>query len=181
MRTIELPQEVSLDQLSWRVCHATQDYEVSEYGHVRRRTPGRKTWPGKILSFCWHAAGYPRYKLTINGQHEHFECHRLVAFAFLGAPKIQGDEVAHIDGNPRNNHYSNLSWKSHRENEADKVAHGTSSRGSRNGMAKLTESAVLAMREQRSSGKTLSEIARSFGVAFQTVSKVTNGDRWRHV
>ena len=68
MREIPLPSGVSIDSLAWRLCHATCDYEVSEYGHVRRRTPGRKTYPGKILSFCWHRAGYPRFKLTIDGK-----------------------------------------------------------------------------------------------------------------
>lgn len=82
MREISLPAGVSIDGLVWRLCHATSDYEVSEYGHVRRRTTGRKTYPGKILSFCWHRAGYPRFKLTINGKHEYFEAHWLVAFAF---------------------------------------------------------------------------------------------------
>lgn len=41
--------------------------------------------------------------------------HRLVAQAFV--PLVPGcDDVDHIDGNPRNNHVSNLRWLSHREN-----------------------------------------------------------------
>ena len=180
MREIPMPSGVSVDGLAWRVCHATSDYEVSEYGHVRRRTPGRKTYPGKILSFCWHRAGYPRFKLTINGKHEYFEAHRLVAFAFLGEPRWPGAEVAHGDGNPANNHHTNLSWKTHQENEQDKQAHGTAPVGERNGAAKLTEGCVRDIRSRRSDGLTLAAIGDEFGIAFQTVSKIVNGKSWRH-
>lgn len=45
--------------------------------------------------------------------------HRLVATAFLGAiPK--GMEVNHIDGNHKNNHYSNLEIVTHKENDIHK-------------------------------------------------------------
>ncbi|MCF7545605.1 HNH endonuclease [Pseudomonas petrae] len=176
-----MPAGVDIQSLQWRLCHATTDYEVSEYGHVRRRTPGRKTFPGKILSFCWHRAGYPRFKLVINGEQVAFESHRLVAFAFLDAPDASRNEVAHLDGDPKNNYYKNLAWKTHRENEQDKKLHGTSSLGERNGAAVLTEDSIRAIRERRKSGASLTAIASEFGVVFQTISKIVNGHRWGHV
>ncbi|WP_143498380.1 HNH endonuclease [Pseudomonas sp. Irchel s3b5] len=181
MRILPVPAGVNLDALEWRRCHASNDYEVSEYGHVRRRTPGRRTYQGKILSFCWHKAGYPRFKLTINGEHQHFEAHRLVAMAFLGAPAGPGMEVAHGDGRPSNNHHSNLSWKTRIENEDDKIAHGTRPTGSRNGGAKLNDGAVLLIRARRAAGVTLSAIGEEFGIAFQTVSKIVNRKSWSHI
>ncbi|PKH12590.1 hypothetical protein BI292_06160 [Pseudomonas sp. 43NM1] len=176
-----MPAGVNLDALQWRRCHASDDYDVSEFGHVRRRTPGRRTYPGKILSFCWHKAGYPRYKLTINNEHQNFEAHRLVAIAFLGAPVGSRTEVAHGDGKPTNNHYSNLSWKTRLENEDDKLAHGTRTVGSRNGAAKLDDATVISIRARRAAGATLSQIGDEFCIAFQTVSKIVNRKSWSHI
>ncbi|HGP0289675.1 TPA: HNH endonuclease [Pseudomonas aeruginosa] len=181
MRHIPLPEGITLDGIKWRMCHATNDYEVSEYGHVRRVTPGKKTWPGKVLSFCWHRQGYPRFKLTINGKHQYFEAHRLVALAFIGSPIGDRTEVAHRDGNPSNNHFSNLAWKTHQENEDDKRLHGTLPKGAKNGSAKLTEDAVREIRNRRAEGVSLAVIGHEFGVAFQTVSKIVNGHSWSHV
>ena len=181
MRFIPVPKGIDLSAIEWRICHATTDYEVSEYGHVRRRTPGKKTYPGKILSFCWHRAGYPRFKLTIQGRHEYFEAHRLVAMAFLGGPVGDRTEVAHGDGDPANNHHSNLSWKTHAENEDDKLAHGTSPSGARNGGSKLVDEDVLNIRALRAAGATLESIGKQFGVAFQTISKIVNRKSWSHI
>lgn len=181
MREIPVPAGVSLDAIEWRPCHASGDYEVSEYGHVRRRTPGRRTFPGKILSFCWHHAGYPRFKLTINGKHAYFEAHRLVAMAFLEPPSIGRNEVAHVDGDPANTHYTNLCWKTHAENESDKIGHGTVPAGVKNGGAKLNDDLVLDIRARRTAGASLTAIGREFGVAFQTISKIVNRKSWSHI
>lgn len=181
MREIPVPVGVSLDAIEWRLCHASGDYEVSEYGHVRRRTPGRRTFPGKILSFCWHHAGYPRFKLTINGKHAHFEAHRLVAMAFLESPSIGRSEVAHCDGDPANTHYTNLCWKTHAANESDKIGHGTVPVGAKNGGAKLNDDLVLEIRARRTAGASLTAIGREFGVAFQTISKIVNRKSWSHI
>ncbi|MBC3254411.1 HNH endonuclease [Pseudomonas paralactis] len=181
MREIPVPAGISLDAIEWRLCHASGDYEVSEYGHVRRRTPGRRTFPGKLLSFCWHHAGYPRFKITINGKNKAFEAHRLVAMAFLGPPSGDRNEVAHGDGDPRNTHYSNLSWKTRAENESDKIAHGTIPAGTKNGGAKLNDDLVLKIRARRMTGASLTTIGREFGVAFQTISKIVNRKSWSHI
>jgi len=181
MRTIPTPEGVDLSALEWRVCHATEDYEVSEYGDVRRLTPGRKTFPGKIPSFCWHRAGYPRFKLTINGKHEHFEAHRLEAFSFLSPPEAGQTDVAHRDGNPTNNHHTNRSWKTHLENERDKIEHGTLPSGARNGASKLDDESVVQIRAMRVAGSSHSEIGQRFGVAFQTISKIVNRQSWSHI
>ncbi|MGV8917819.1 MAG: NUMOD4 domain-containing protein [Pseudomonas sp.] len=181
MRVIPIPADVDFDAIKWRVCHATSDYEISEYGHVRRLTFGRRTFPGKILSYCWHRAGYPVFKLTIQGKHKNFEAHKLVAYAFLGHPTPEANEVAHGVGDPTNNHLSNLSWKSHLENELDKIAHGTLPVGERNGGAKLTADAVMKIRAMRLTGLSLTTLAREFGVAFQTISKIVNRQSWSHI
>ena len=60
--------------------------------------------------------GYKRISLSINGKHERWSIHRLVALLFIPNPE-QKLEVNHIDGNKENNDVSNLEWCSRSENE----------------------------------------------------------------
>lgn len=50
--------------------------------------------------------------------------HRLIARAFLGECP-PGEEVCHIDGDPRNNSVENLRYGTRNENVKDSVRHGT--------------------------------------------------------
>lgn len=153
-------------------------YEVSEFGDVRRILPAHGATVGAVIKPKPHKFGYPRYKLRMNGREVGIEAHRLVALAFLGQPPFPKAEVAHGDGDPLNNHYSNLRWSTHKDNEKDKVAHGTAPIGAKNGMAKLTSNKVAEIRAKRVEGQTLAAIASQYGVTFQAISKIVRGDRW---
>jgi hypothetical protein len=50
--------------------------------------------------------------------------HHLVLELFVG-PRPPGMECRHLDGNPQNNHRSNLAWGTSKENVADQYLHGT--------------------------------------------------------
>ena len=65
--------------------------------------------------------------------------HRLVAVTFHGAAPSVKHTTAHADGNKLNNHFTNIRWATRSENERDKVAHGTSNHGDRNGMSKASQ------------------------------------------
>lgn len=74
--------------------------------------------------------------------------------------------------NPRH-----IRWATASENERDKIASGTSNRGARHGMSKLTEADVLAIRSLQ--GKlTQAEIAERFGVSKWTVGDIIRRERW---
>lgn len=45
-------------------------------------------------------------------------------------------------------------------------------------MSILTWESVRLMRAGRAEGRSLSDLAEEFGVAFQTVSKIVRGERW---
>jgi hypothetical protein len=72
--------------------------------------------------------------------------------------------------NPRH-----LRWATPTENHADKVEHGTTNRGERQGRHKLTETDVL---EIRASHEPQSVLAARYGVDPSTISNVQTGRTW---
>ena len=84
-------------------------YLISSWGRV-------KSAHGILRTYENHK-GYLKVGLTKNGICEKHRVHRLVAKAFI--PNPEGlPEVNHIDGNKRNNSFSNLEWVSGEQNRA---------------------------------------------------------------
>jgi hypothetical protein len=72
---------------------------------------------------------------------------------------------------------AHLSWKTVAGNQADRVGHGTHSRGERQYSAKLTERNVREIRRLRGR-ETQSSLAARFGVTYQTVSDIQLRKKW---
>ena len=98
-------------------------YEVSNTGLVRThknkttysKLHGERKWKQRILKNKTPNGREARVTLWKDGKPKYFLVHRIVAEAFL--PKIKGKEsINHLDGNPKNNHVSNLEWCNHKEN-----------------------------------------------------------------
>lgn len=68
--------------------------------------------------------GHQGVEIRINGKRKHKYLSVLVAEAFIPNPHNY-PEVRHMDGNPYNNHVSNLSWGTHADNMQDSKNHGT--------------------------------------------------------
>jgi hypothetical protein len=100
-----------------------------------------------------------------------------VCTAFHGPPPIPEYQAAHLDGKPANCAASNLAWKTHKENMADMLRHGTVPRGERNGYSKLTEADVRLMRAEWR-GRSLAATAAEFGVSRPAVCMILSGKRW---
>lgn len=127
------------------------------------------------------SSGYPCFNLYLNGKVSKLYAHRLALFAFIGPPPTALHECAHNDGNRTNCILGNLRWATRAENHADKIAHGTTNRGERQGIAILTESKVIEMRARRAAGEKIWRLAADYGVAGQTASQVCLRRRWQHV
>jgi hypothetical protein len=93
-------------------------YAISDEGQVWSYYSKRWLKQWDIVS---HRKGYTReqvYKqvnFKLNGKLKKYSVHRLVALAFIPNPDNK-PEVNHIDGNPSNNHISNLEWVTASEN-----------------------------------------------------------------
>ena len=117
--------------------------------------------------------------------------HRLVAEAWIGICP-PGMEINHKDGDGTNNRVDNLEYVTHAENvrHARNVLAGsrwttcrrTAYRGERRSNARLTEKAVVSIRELYATEQyTHRVLATMFNVAPITISGITRGDSWTHV
>lgn len=91
-------------------------YEVSSDGQIRSLRAGRP-----MRTFITEK-GYRRVYLYRGKRIQRVRVHTAVLGAFVG-PRPAGMVTRHLDGNPANNHLSNLAWGTHAENEADKKRH----------------------------------------------------------
>lgn len=161
----------------WRTVDAHPNYSVSNLGRVRRE-PGHGCINGRMLKPDVDEAGYNAYRLSRGGVKTKQFAHRLVAFAFIGPCPGPGYQVAHYDDNGSNNCVGNLRWATSRENNADKIRHGTHQAGEKHGMAKLTDDLVKQIRVDSRSGAA---IARELGMEKGTINRVLRGVLWKHV
>lgn len=102
--------------------------------------------------------------------------HRLVARTFIPNPENKPD-VAHWDNNGLNNRVGNLRWATEAENAADRIRHGTTLRGERHPNAKLTDVDVWEIRQHKSAGAAVDEIAYQYGVSRWTIYDACNPKR----
>lgn len=100
-------------------------YEVSDTGLVKRVKGGPGKVIGRILKPKIDRDGYESYGLMDNGKRSDVRGHRLVCEAFHGPAPEDKPLALHNDGNPRNNHASNLRWGDLSDNQADAIKHGT--------------------------------------------------------
>lgn len=162
----------------WVPSPHSSEHEVSSFGNVRRIVKSKRNHPPGIMRLRPTPSGYLRVGGFKDGKKADFYVHRLVCEAFHGPAPTPLHEVAHADGNKQNNRASNLSWATHRENEAMKEAHGTRLFGSLIGNSKLSEGEVLAIRAMAGT-RPQWVIAQLFGVSQMTVSHISRNKTWK--
>lgn len=113
----------------WRTISDYPDYEVSNFGAVRRVHDGR------IVKQCLDSKGYPSANFRKNGHYTLKVIHRFVAMAFLPNPDNKPC-VDHVDADRTNNSVilnedgsvnyekSNLRWVTHKENTHNPITLG---------------------------------------------------------
>lgn len=106
--------------------------------------------------------------------------HRIVCESVHGSPVGDRKYAAHSCGNGHLGcvNPKHLRWATHAENMLDRNIHGTSNRGQRSWMSRLTNKDIIEIRKMAKSGFSQSYIAKNFGVARSTISSVLNGYSW---
>lgn len=156
-------------------------YEVSSLGRVRsltRALPSGRRWNGRVRSLHSTWSGHLNVRLTQGGRW--LLVHRLVLEAFSG-PCPTGMEACHNNGNPADNRIENLRWDTRKANNADKIRHGRSLRGSENNLAKLCAGDIDRVRDLSRFGITGRNIAAHFSVTPANISSILKGKTWAHI
>ena len=92
-----------------------------------------------------------------------------------------GLSVLHHCDNPLCVRADHLFLGTHRDNMADMVAKGRSTKGERNAKTSLTENDVRAIRRATAEGEPERSIARRFGIGYSTAYRVGHRQSWGHV
>lgn len=177
----KLPQE------RWKAIPDFPGYEVSDQGRVQSfvknrggRLPGRVilSVPRRILVPHIAKDGYARVKLYDRT----IAVHKLVLNVFAGIRPV-GKEARHKDGKKENNKLKNLKWDTPKNNNADKVKHGTHNRGECHLLARLSEKDILRMYKLFEKGNnTDSKIGKLFGIDdYRYVWSVRTGKSWKYL
>lgn len=106
-----------MDDEEWKPCPGYEHiYSVSNHGRLRRDTPVAGSRVGRILKGMTDGHGYRTYTLRKDGVFRSEKAHRLVCWAFNGAPVAPRVYVNHRDFDRQNNTPGNLEWVTHAEN-----------------------------------------------------------------
>ena len=153
----------------------------SEPKHVIRRNGVVCPMSQKIMRPASGATGYLSLGLVnASGERRTHYVHTLVLEHF-DAPRPNGMEACHCDGDRQHNAIANLRWDTRSGNHADKNAHGTATAGERHPMRKLDDKTVLEMRARRAEGASATRLSQEFNVSRMTAFRAATGRSWSHL
>jgi hypothetical protein len=171
----------------WRAVPTARGYEVSDDGLVRSvdrvvvcKNGSRRKYTGSPLSRFIDSDGYWRAHLWASSVGRIRPVHALVLEAFVG-PKPAGFVCRHMNGNRQDNRLENLEWGTVQDNIDDMTRHGTRARGEGSPNAVLTRCSVVRIRSEKAAGRSLSSLAKEFGVYKSTIARVVKRKTWAHV
>lgn len=125
---------------------------------------------------------YKYVELTKNGKVKKFNVHRLVITHFKPTPKNKNLQCAHMDGNPKNNHISNLRYKTPLSNTRMKLNHGTLMHSDKHYAAKRTNEQIKNARERfKNKEITIKGLAEELKMHEACVYKMIKKQTWKHV
>ena len=109
--------------------------------------------------------------------------HRVVCKMRHGSPPTSLHQAAHNCGNGALGCMSPgcVRWATRSENEADKIAHGTSNRGQRSHLSKLSHDQVRSVILKVAERVPYTVIADEFSISAQTVGDIAKGRSWKHI
>ena len=173
------PEAVLVEGEQWaEIPHYEGMYAASDHGNI---LSFRRNKAGHRLSIRPDVSGRIRVTLRKQGETKSFSVSRLVLLSFVGEPP-SGYEACHNNGVCDDNRLVNLRWDSKENNAKDKILHGTSPCGERNGASVLTETEVRSIRDLHVTGNyTHKDLADQFNVSSTQIAGVLSGKSWTQV
>lgn len=161
-----------------RIIKEFTEYMASNTGDIYSlydTSKRRRLEPYKLKPF--NKGGYG--KVELNGMNRHVS--RLVLETFCPWKEGQGKLCLHNDGNPGNNHISNLRWGTAKENSEDMVKHGTVVKGEKVYNCKIRVKDVLDIVKRKKAGEYYLVLANEYGVGISTIVDIIKGRTWTHI
>ena len=158
-------------------CRQTGELLGYSNNHGGLRLFGRVIQPSKFQNgyLAYTIIGLKRERLTVLA-------HQLMWLYFKGgySPLLQ---INHLNGSKTDNYIGNLELCTMSENIQHSIRIGfrKPSKGSKNGMSRLTEKQVLRIRELVTAGQTERSVAKEFGVSFSNINNIVLRKSWRHI
>lgn len=118
------------------------------------------------------------------GRRKTIGLHQIVAMVHHGHRPSKMHRALHIDDNQFNNSPSNIYWGTQRQNVSDCKRNGnwpTSTKGEACHSSKLTEQAVIEIRQKASTGCQAKDLATEYGVRAPAIRKVIHKQTWKHI
>lgn len=129
------------------------------------------------LKWPFDVSDHGRGRVQVNGRT--MSAPRYMCILAHGSPPTPDHHAAHSCGNGHLGcmNPNHLSWKTAKENEADKVDHGTLRKGTAINTNKLSEDDVRAIRSMGGKVKG-TEIAKAWGVTPSAISSILSRKSW---
>jgi len=164
----------------WQQINNFPDYYISNQGRILSY---RKKSKGRILKGLVDKDGYLTIYFYNDSGRKRFKIHRLVGEYFINNPENK-PEINHKNGVKSDNNALNLEWCTISENKKHSYdilgingPVGESNRGS-----KLTEKDVVEIRKLASIGEIKKkDIAKMYGVWYQTIYSICTKRSWKHI
>lgn len=151
---------------------------ISNHGNIVSHDHRKNTI--SFLSPYFDSLGYYNVQLRMKPKVRKCRVHQLVGEHFCDMP-TSGERMGwnHIDGDKRNNLYSNLEYISLRENVKHAVSSGLfNTKGVNHHNSKLTEEKVLQIRSLYKTGLTQKKIGEIFGICRRQAGDIINRKNW---
>lgn len=155
----------------WKELTFNTKYKISNYGRIMNNR-------GWILKQQVCKKGYKRIRLEgLDGIRKTIRVHRLVAIEFVDNPN-KLPQVNHIDGNKKNNHFSNLEWC---DNSANQL-HANKTGLNKNRINKTLLVSSKPVVHLSASGQILGvyfsarQAEKCTGISYKMISQVCNGN-----
>lgn len=163
-------------------------YQVSSEGRIKSlsflKTGNKSSFLTKerIIKPGTDKDGYYVFVYSIESQRTTKRVHRVVAETFIPNPENL-PQVNHKNSIRNDNRVENLEWVSARDNMMHGIKYGNvkPTSGEINGMSKLTEDDVRAIRAAYEAGESYSEIATRYPVNTYTIHRIARRQCWRHI
>ena len=173
-------------QEQWKTIPVFTDYQVSNFGRVKRIRSNRGMHFLKIVHWPYHSSRWKTQRCQVTLCQDRKQStrlvHDLVAYTFIGS-RPTGYFINHIDGNGTNNYVKNLEYVTPRQNVLHTIKLNHHAYGVYTRQAKLSArqvSSILKMNRKKQYG-TLARLARRFHVDPCTIADIEKRRTWKHL